>query len=115
MDFGADILMRDFDSFGNNNSEAKIVKCGIKSYIAGGFGCGGCCEGRGSGFAGLCEVEPVCVFLKEVVLEHVADFEEQFGVDGGTVEYLIDICAVAVEFSCEPHHRAFLRAEFAFD
>lgn len=45
---------------------------------------------------------------EEVVFKYYGDSLQQLRINSGTVEYVIDIDAVAVQLTCEPRHGVFL-------
>ena len=55
------------------------------------------------------------VVAEEVVVEDDGDAHEEFGVDGGALEYLVYVGAVAIELSSEPADAPLLSFEFVLD
>lgn len=45
------------------------------------------------------EVEPRCVFLEKISLEHIAYLQQQFRVDSGAMKDFVDVGAVAIQLS----------------
>lgn len=63
----------------------------------------------------LAEVKAIGVLFKKVTLKHIADFQQQLRVNGRSVEYLIDICAITIKLARQPNHRTLLRSEFVLN
>ena len=55
-------------------------------------------------------MEELDIFIKKVTVECFAYSEKQLGVNALALENFVDVCSVAVEFFCEPHHRSVLAA-----
>lgn len=56
-------------------------------------------------------MEELDIFIKKVTVECFAYSEKQLGVNALALENFVDVCSVAVEFFCEPHHRSVLAAQ----
>ena len=56
-------------------------------------------------------MEELDIFIKKVTVECFADSEKQLGVNALALENFVDVCSVAVEFFCEPHHCSVLAAQ----
>jgi hypothetical protein len=52
-----------------------------------------------SGISLLGKIKAIDVFFKKVSLKNITNPQQQFCVYGRSVEYLIDICAIAVELA----------------
>lgn len=61
------------------------------------------------------DVQAHGVTFKEITLQRVAYFQQQLGIDALSVENLIDIGAVAVQFLGQPHNRPLLASQLVFN
>ena len=55
------------------------------------------------------------IISKEIIIQDYANSQKQFCINTLSLEYIVHVCTIAKEFSCEPTNRTFLPTKFLFN